>query len=203
MLYFRSLLIAGLMGLCSSPLYAVGEWPQFRGPTGQGISTATGIPVEWSSTKNVAWKTEIPGAGWSSPVLSAGKLYLTSFVGKDDAAVSLRAICVDAASGTVLWNTEVFQPDPKAAKKMHSKNTPASSTPIVTDDRLYVHFGHMGTAALDLSGKIIWQQTSIKYSPVHGNGGSPMLVDGKLIFTCDGGSNLFVCRGTRTPRPVT
>ena len=75
---------------------------------------------------------------------------------------------------------------------MHPKNTPASGTPIVTNDRLYVHFSHLGTACLDLSGKVLWRQQGIKYSPVHGTGGSPILVNGTLIFTCDGGKDPFV-----------
>jgi outer membrane protein assembly factor BamB len=75
---------------------------------------------------------------------------------------------------------------------MHSKNSPASATPVVTADRLYVHFGHMGTAALDLSGKVLWRQTSVTYPPVHGNGGSPVLVGGLLVFNCDGAKDPFV-----------
>src|SRR5688572_17101923 len=78
------------------------DWPQFRGPTGQGISTATNVPVEWDNSRNIAWKTEIPGLGWSSPVLVDGRVYLTTATGKDSNP-SLRAICVDANDGKVLW----------------------------------------------------------------------------------------------------
>lgn len=166
------------------------EWPQFRGPDGQGISNATGVPLKWSATENVAWKVEVPGRGWSSPVLSRGKLYLTSAVEGDD--IALRAFCFDAKDGRVLWDAAVFQPEDGAARKMHRKNSAASPTPIVTDDRLYVHFGHMGTAALDLSGKVVWKQTSLAYPPVHGTGGSPILIDGALVFSCDGASDPFV-----------
>ena len=168
------------------------DWPQFRGPTGQGLSSATDVPTEWSATKNVAWKLEIPGRGWSSPVLADGKVYLTTAADSNGGPVSLWAICVDAAKGKVVWSTKVFEPDPNLVRQMHSKNSPASPTPIVTDKRLYVHFGHLGTAALDLSGKIIWRQNTLKYPPVHGNGGSPALVDGELIFSCDGERDPFV-----------
>lgn len=175
------------------PLFMSAEdWPQFRGPTGQGMSTAKNLPVEWSATKNVAWKAEIPGQGWSSPVLAEGKLYLTAAVGAKGGPVTLHAICVLAKDGSIVWDKEVFRPDPAAVKAMHSKNSPASATPIVTKDKLYVHFGHLGTAALDLSGKILWTQTTLKYSPVHGNGGSPLLLDDKLIFSCDGGAAPFI-----------
>lgn len=168
------------------------DWPQFRGPTGQGISEATDLPTEWSDTQHVAWKVEVPGKGWSSPVLSHGRLYLTTAIGDSGSGITLHALCLDAADGRTLWDTEIFQPDPAAAAAMHRKNSLASGTPIVTADRLFVHFGHMGTAALDLSGKVVWKQTELGYSPVHGNGGSPALVNGTLVFSCDGAKDPFV-----------
>ncbi len=166
------------------------EWPQFRGPTGQGLSAAVNVPVEWSATTGVAWCVEIPGRGWSSPVLSRGRLYLTTAAG--DADKTLRALCLDAADGRVIWDTEVFRPDPGEVARMHAKNSAASGTAVVTADRLYVHFGHMGTAALDLAGKVIWQQTGLPYKPVHGTGGSPILAGDALIFSGDGGADPFV-----------
>lgn len=166
------------------------EWPQFRGPTGQGLSAAKNVPVEWSATSGVAWCAEIPGRGWSSPVLSRGRLYLTTAAG--DADKTLRALCLDAADGRVIWDTEVFRPDPASVATMHAKNSAASGTPVVAADRLCVHFGHMGTAALDLAGKVIWQQTGLPYKPVHGTGGSPILAGDALIFSGDGGADPFV-----------
>ena len=171
------------------------EWPQFRGPTGQGISAATNVPVTWSATEHVAWKVALAGAGWSSPVLSKGRLYLTKAVADSpDAggAVSLHAVCLDAGKGDVLWDTEVFRPDPESLAAMHRKNSPASATPIITGERLYVHFGHMGTAALDLAGKIVWKQNEVRYAPVHGNASSPVLFNDALIFNADGASDPFV-----------
>jgi outer membrane protein assembly factor BamB len=192
--FLRLLLAAGVIG--GSAVCATGgetEWPQFRGPTGQGISAAVNVPIEWDATKNVAWKIEMPGRGWSSPVLSKGRVYLTSAITLPDSSdVTLHAICLDVANGAVIWNTEIFRPDPDALAAMHRKNSPASATPIVADDRVYVHFGHMGTAALDLSGHVLWRQTGLPYAPVHGNGGSPALVDGALVFSCDGQANSFV-----------
>jgi outer membrane protein assembly factor BamB len=177
---------------CTTAFAAETEWPQFRGPTGQGLSAATGVPIEWSPDKNVVWKVEVPGKGWSSPVLSRGRLYLTSAVGDPATGVTLHALCLDAADGRTLWDTEVFGKVPEEATKMHRKNSLASPTPIVTADRLFVHFGHMGTAALDLSGKILWRQSELKYVPVHGTGGSPILLDGLLIFSCDGREEPFI-----------
>lgn len=179
---------------------ATADWPQFRGPTGQGISSARDVPIEWSATSNVAWKVPLPGSGWSSPVLAGGRLYVTTAVGASDAeeegdepsAVSLQAICLDAEDGRILWDVEAIRAPSDDAKPLHPKNSLASPTPIVDANRLYVHFGHMGTAALDLDGNVLWRQTSVEYSPVHGNGGSPALVDDLLVFNCDGADDPFL-----------
>jgi len=168
------------------------QWPQFRGSTGQGLSDAKNVPVEWSATRNVAWKIDLPGKGWSSPILSDGKLYLTTAIGNPGQGASLRALCVDSADGRVVWNVEVLTAGADQTRLIHQKNSLASATPILSGDRLYVHFGHLGTAALDLSGNVLWRQTGLIYSPVHGNGGSPVLLDDTLIFNCDGASNPFV-----------
>ena len=168
------------------------EWPQFRGPTGQGNSNARDVPVEWSATNNVAWSVETPGRGWSSPVLANGRIYLTSSVGEPGSDVTLHVLCLDAGTGAVVWDVEVFTPDAATAGTMHRKNSLASPTPVLSDERVYVHFGHMGTAALDLGGNVIWRQTELKYSPVHGTGGSPALVGGMLVLSCDGANDPFV-----------
>ena len=174
-------------------LPAASDWPEFRGPTGQGISNATNVPVHWSATSNIVWKTSIPGEGWSSPVIEDGKIYLTTATKTGRSGdVSLRVVCVAAKGGKVLWNIEVLKPNPDATQEIHNKNTLASPTPIVRDGRIYVHFGHMGTAALNLSGNILWRQTDLKYSPTHGNGGSPVLVGDSLVFSCDGNTDPFV-----------
>ncbi len=193
-----SLIVAALS--CAT-LRAASDWPEFRGPTGDGISDAKDVPLEWSAAKNVAWSVEIPGRGWSSPSLRGGRLYLTTAVvtdgsdeGNPKADRSLRALCLDAATGRTEWDVEVFrQEGSKAPDSIHKKNGHASPTPIVTDDgRVYVHFGHQGTACLDAAGKKIWENRSLSYPPVHGNGPSPVLVDGRLIFPCDGASDPFL-----------
>ena len=169
------------------------DWPQFRGPTGQGLSEAKHLPLEWSAERNVAWRTPIPGKGWSSPVYHEGRVYLTTAapVSEGDASLSLKAVCLLAKDGTVAWEREVLHQD-ASAPGIHTKNSHASSTPLVHEGRLYVHFGHQGTACLDLDGNVLWRSTSVKYAPVHGNGGSPILVGKSLIFSCDGGDDPFV-----------
>lgn len=204
--------------LLSSSLRA-GDWPQFRGPDGNGHSPASEAPVRWSPEENVVWKTALPGRGWSSPVLCDGRVYLTTAVitdGGDEsdpqADRSLRALCMEAATGRVLWNVEVFPQDGATAPAtIHQKNGHASPTPIVTADRLFVHFGHQGSAALDLDGRKVWENRSFPYPPRHGGGGSPVLVDGRLIFNCDGESDPFIMAleaesgkvAWRRPRPPT
>lgn len=165
------------------------DWPEFRGPTGQGHASATGLPLQWNAASHVAWRVAIEGEGWSSPVLKAAKLYLTSAVlnaGKE----TLRVLSLDARSGKILWNVAVLTPE--RSPGIHPKNGHASPTSIIEGDRLYVHFGHQGTACLDLTGKILWRNTGLPYSPVHGNGGSPIIVDDLLIFSSEGERDPFV-----------
>lgn len=185
---FASLLLPLLLSLPASA--SAENWPEFRGPGGQGQSAATGLPTEWSSRKNVSWATEIPGSGWSSPIFVDGQVYLTAAVEKGN-RLSLRALAIDAESGRIRWDSEVF-PD-REITKIHAKNSHASPTPILENSRLYVHFGHDGTACLSATdGRILWKQESLRYPPVHGNGGSPILVDDKLIFSCDAARDPFV-----------
>ena len=152
---FSSLSMVALIALASAAYSE--DWPEFRGPTGQGISMEHNLPVEWSddlhgTSKNIVWKTAIPGEGWSSPVLRDGRIYLTSAVGKEGGEnQGLNAICVEAATGKIRWNVEVFTP--AVSVPIHAKNSHASPTPLIDGDRLYVHFGHQGTACLDLAGR--------------------------------------------------
>jgi outer membrane protein assembly factor BamB len=189
--YLLALAIASL--LSTTPSTRGEDWPEFRGPTGQGHSKARNLPAEWSNTQNVAWKQSIPGQGWSSPIIFKGRIYMTAAVpAESSSGFSLRALSLDAATGKILWNEEVFGQSSAPAPQIHKKNSHASSTPILEGNRLYVHFGPHGTACLDLDGKTLWRNTSLKYEPVHGNGGSPILVDDALIFSCEGAKDPFV-----------
>ena len=186
-------LVASLLSVANS-LSGAGSWPEFRGPSAQGDAAGLRLPVSWNATSNVVWKQTIPGEGWSSPVLDAGKIYLTTAVesGAGTNALSLYALCLDADSGKTLWKTGVFSRPVGSAPRGHNKNSQASPTPLIAAGRLYAHFGHLGTACLDLDGKVIWRNEALRYPPVHGNGGSPVLVDDALIFSCDGGSEPFL-----------
>jgi outer membrane protein assembly factor BamB len=167
---------------------AAGEdWPQFRGPTGQGHSTERGLPVEWSESKNIVWKVPVPGRGWSSPVVADGRIWLTTATRTNGA--SLRLLAYDIDTGRELVNVEVFHL--RSSDLLNIKNSQASPTPIVDGDRVYVHFGADGTAALTTSGEIVWK-TRLPYESQHGNGGSPIVYGDLLIFSCDGSDDAFV-----------
>ncbi|MHC4623476.1 MAG: outer membrane protein assembly factor BamB family protein [Planctomycetota bacterium] len=167
------------------------DWPQFRGPTGQGVARNADPPLHWSQTDNVVWKKAIPGEGWSSPIVYRGSVYLTAaIVDKHGHPTSLHVLRLDATRGDILWTREAFTP--KGSYPKHDKNSHASPTPMMEDGRLYAHFGHMGTACLNVHGKILWRKSNLTYDPKHGNGGSPILCDDKLIFSCDGAKDPFV-----------
>ncbi len=172
------------LGLVLALTLSAADWYQFRGPHGDGHADAK-LPSEWGPRKNVTWRKEIPGLGWSSPVAVAGKIYLTTAV-PQGGGYSLRALCLQAKTGAILWNKEVFQERP-GAPRPHSKNSHASPTPVVENGNVYLHFGHLGTACLKASnGTKVWATQELTYKPVHGNGGSPIIAGNHLIFSIDG-----------------
>ena len=201
-------------------LSAAEDWPEFRGPSAQGIATVTELPTNWDKDSPI-WKQSLPGNGWSSPVVQDGQVFVTAAVpiGEEEVSseskykrqtttpYSLRTLCLDYASGDILWTVETSTVP--AETSIHPKNSHASPTPIVTRNRLFVHFGTFGTAALDLNGEILWNRR-IEYDPVHGSGGSPILFEDTLILNCDGSKDPFVTaidvetgkERWRTPRPT-
>ncbi len=177
-----------LLGALTVPaIAATQDWPEFRGIDGQGHAPDRGVPLEWSESRNIAWKTVVPGQGWSSPVVSGGRLWLTTAV--EGRGVSLRALAFDIATGREVVNVEVF--NTRSGGALNPKNTRASPSPIVEGDRVYVHFGAEGTAALTTDGAIVWK-ARFSYESQHGSGGSPILYGDLLIVSCDGGDAAFV-----------
>lgn len=187
-----TLLVAPGISVPAMSEVAAEEWTEFRGSTGQGHSSATGLPLEWSATKNVVWKRAVPGAGWSSPVVSRGQVFLTTGLPGNDGGTSLHALAFDSATGRILWDVEVFTSAETRRRAMHDKNTQASPTPIIEGERVFVHFGHHGIACLSRNGKTLWRNNSLGYEPMHGNGGSPIIVDDKIVYNADGASDPFV-----------
>jgi outer membrane protein assembly factor BamB len=163
-------------------------WPEFRGPTGQGHSAERDVPLEWSESRNVLWKTPVQGRGWSSPVVERDRVWLTTAV-SGRGGTSLRALAFDVETGREVVNVEVFRV--RETDLLNPKNSHASPTPIVEGDRVYVHFGSAGTAALTTSGEVVWK-TRLVYQSQHGNGGSPVLYKDVLIVSCDGSDEAFV-----------
>ena len=162
------------------------DWPQFRGPGGQGHASARGLAKEWSETKNITWKVPLPGNGWSSPVIQGEKIWLTTSV---DEGRSLRALCLSKSDGKLLHDLEVFRQE--QVGRIHTKNSHASPTPVLDGDRVYVHFGAFGSASLRSDGRILWKHR-FEYNHRHGPGGSPVLFQDLLIYNCDGTDTQFV-----------
>ena len=184
----RGVLLLLFLSFLSVKMAASQDWPEFRGPTGQGHSGETGLPVEWSESRNVAWKVPVPGRGWSSPVVADGRVWVTTSVADAEGA-SLRAMAFSVESGVTLVDIEVFRIAESGL--LNPKNSQASPTPILDRDRIYVHFGADGTAALTTSGAVLWT-ARFPYVSQHGNGGSPALHEDLLILNCDGYDRAFV-----------
>ena len=184
--HLRLALIAVSFTLFLSSARAADEWPQFRGPTGQGLSDAKGLPVTWSEAENIKWKTAIPGVGHSSPVVSGNRIWLTS---SPDKGKTRHVLCLDFATGKITQDILLFAcetPEP-----CHAMNSYATPTPVLEGDRVYVTFGNAGTACLNAeTGKTLWERHDIKviYFDV-GAASSPILYRDKLILNCDGQSN--------------
>lgn len=163
------------------------DWPEFRGPTGQGISDERGLPLTWSETRHVRWKVAIPGRGWSSPAIEGDRIWLTTAT---EEGKSLRAICVDRNTGALLQNVEIFRR--KDSGQINGKNSHASPTPVLEGDRIYLHFGAHGTSCITQTGEIVWK-TRLEYdNGQHGPGGSPVVYENLLILSCDGQDVQFV-----------
>jgi len=158
-------------------------WPEFRGPFGNGIAETPGLPLTWSETENVAWKTDIPLQGWSTPVVLEGRVWLTWATpeGHDFHAVGL-----DAETGKILYDKALFhceKPDPLG----NEVNGYASPSPAIEPGRVYIHFGSYGTACLDTAtGNTLWERRDLPCRHFRGPGSSVALFENLVILTFDG-----------------
>lgn len=186
-----ALWIISLNSLTGS-LFGGEVWPQFRGPAGDGHAAGVAAPVRWSETENVAWKSPIPGLGWSSPAIVGDRMFLTTAVpvtsgiagtAADEEAHSLELLCLDLRNGELLFRKPLFEQ--RGPVQIHKKNSHASPSPLVADGRVYAHFGPHGTACTTLDGDVVWTR-SLPYEPQHGNGGSPVHAGDVLVICCDG-----------------
>ena len=196
-----------------STIYAEEEWPEFRGPTGQGhVSSEKSVPVEWSETKNIAWKTPIPGEGHSSPVITGNQIWLTTAItqpltpeqekvkakGRSNpkalavaGGLTLSAIGINRDTGKIFAEIVLFKVEKPEHK--HTLNSFASPTPIIKNGKLYCHFGSYGTACVNLkSQKVEWRNTELVVDHMNGPGSSPALWENYLICNFDGADIQFI-----------
>jgi outer membrane protein assembly factor BamB len=170
----------GLLFILSTVTPALAEnWPGFRGPTGQGVSGERGLPASWSATENVAWKAEVPGEGWSSPIVWADRVFVTAAT---EDGTSCRVICFARRDGKLLWNTEVFKQE---NERKQEKNSLATPTPVTDGRRVYAFFGGGGAAAVNFDGNVEWTNTNNKFYSQHGLGASPILYKDLLFMPWD------------------
>src|SRR5205085_1319078 len=160
------------------------DWPEWRGPTKDGIAASgQAPPVEWSETNNVLWKAPIPGHGHGSPTVVGDRLYLAT---ADRAKPNQSVLCIERATGKLLWQTEVHGGQPDAGK--HSNSSAASSTVACDGRRLFINFLNQGavhTCALDLDGKVLWQRKLCDYVTHQGFGSSPVLYESLVLVSAD------------------
>ena len=180
--------IAILIGLAASAASIQAQWPQFRGPDGNGIARTANPPLSWSEDKNVRWKTPIHGRAWSSPVVLEGKVWVTTAT-QDGRQLS--AVAVDVETGRILHDLKLFDVDkPQFA---HAFNSYASPTPVIEPGRVYVTWGSPGTAALDTrSGKVLWERRDLECNHFRGAGSSPIIFENLLIMHFDGSDQQYL-----------
>lgn len=191
-------LITVLLAIAAVP--RAGEsWPQFRGPTGQGVADAAGLPVTWSETEHVKWKTPLKGKAWSSPVVWGTQIWVTTAT---EDGRQLGAIAVDRESGRIVHDVALFTVEqPQYADKFNSYGSP---TPVIEAGRVYMTFGSAGTACLDTAtGKVLWERRDLPCNHWRGAGSSPTLWENLLIMHFDGADHQYVVAlDKRTGRDV-
>jgi outer membrane protein assembly factor BamB len=181
-------LIAVFLGV-PSMLWA--DWPEFRGPTGDGMVrpgsgiTPEALPLSWSETNNIRWKTPIPHRGWSTPVVLGGQVWVTTATVEGNDAYT---IAVDQETGEVLFHVKVFHTEsPEPLGNGASMNCYATPSAVIEPGRVYVHYGSMGTACLDTqTGAILWERRDLPCRHYRGASSSPVLFENLLILTFDG-----------------
>jgi len=216
----RSSIAAGCLCLAALAQVSGQDWPQFRGASGDGRATAATHPEKWSPEENVAWKTPIPGVGWSQPIVWGDKIFLTTAV-SDNAkrpkpgdwspgeagmltaifgnyrkppAIDYRwlVLCLDRATGKVLWQQTAHEGKPPIP--IHAQNTYATETPATDGERLIAYFGMVGVYCYDFDGKLLWSK-NLGTFPTQmdwGTGSSP-IIHGDLVFIqCDNDKSSFL-----------
>ena len=211
----RSLVVAAIVAV--GPVLAAASaaeiWPQWRGPEGQGhAAIAHNLPVMWSESEHVAWKTPLPGRGWSSPVVDATRVWMTTAIESEateadkaerlagaknpqrlqvSGPVTMRALCVDRETGRLVHDIELFTA--RAPQPIHSLNSYASPSPVLAGGRLFCHFGDYGTACLDTAtARVAWVNHDLRLNHENGPGSTPVAWGDLLIVHCDGSDVQYI-----------
>ena len=190
------------------PLTLCASWPQWRGPTGQGHAEGK-LPLSWSETENVAWKTPTPGRGWSSPVVHGKQVWLTTAFETEGEAiqapkadaesnitpglakVDLHALCLDIETGKIVHDVPIFSIN--EPQLVHQRNSYASPAPVIEEGAVYLHFGTYGTAAIaTTTGEVLWRNTELVINHENGPGSCPILWTNHLIFHMDGSDKQYI-----------
>ena len=197
--------------LLSSAAPGQDNWPQFRGPAASGVGANSGLPDTWSTTDHVAWKTPIPGRGWSSPIVWGNRIFVTTaikeggepepvkkglYLGGDRPAPSdvhrWMVYCLDLDTGKVVWEKEVHRGVPQHG--YHLKNSPASETPLTDGERVYAYFGNVGLFCFDFEGKQLWSKRweSVPTRFGWGTAASPVLHGNRIYVLNDNDKQSFL-----------
>ncbi len=158
------------------------NWPEFRGPGHQGISAEKTLPLKWGPQENIRWKVAVPGQSWSTPIVWGDQVFVTTAT---DQGQSCRILSLEAQSGKLLWNKEVFRQVPR---KKETRNSYATPSPATDGKRVYACFGDGSFVAVDFAGELLWTNRDYPFYSQHGLGASPILSGNLLIMTMDGSS---------------
>jgi len=186
------------------------RWPQFRGPQQLGVADDPNLPDTWSATENVSWKTDIPGTGWSSPIIWTDRIFLTSAISTVKPEEPKKGLyfggerkapedehrwmvyCIDFRTGKIRWEREVHRGVPKSSR--HLKNSYASETPVTDGERVYAYFGNVGLFCFDMNGKLLWKKQWEPFKTRYGWGtaSSPVLYRDRIYIVNDNDEQSFI-----------
>ena len=183
----HSVLFVVVLCTCFISQLKATDWPRFRGPTGEGISSDSKVPIEWSDTKNLKWKLKMPGKGFSSPIVVGDYVFVTCYSNAEGDLKDLKRhlLCVQRHKGNIVWSKIVPSAAPEArGPGFGARHGYASHTPVSDGKRVYVLFGNTGVLAFDMMGKQLWQKdVGRENAAMFGSGASPILYKGRLIVT--------------------
>lgn len=203
-----ALLVCGLLSnVCGRSLSRAADWPRFRGPNGTGVSTDTGLPTEWSATKNILWKTELPGPGASSPITWDNRVFVTCYSGYglsktapgNKADLKRHLLCIDDADGSIVWNAKMkASGHEREFSGFMAEHGYATHTPTVDESGVYAFYGATGAAKYSHDGELLWQRSCGTKSGNYGSAASPVLSAGLLIVNAHTESNAILGLNPRT-----